>query len=544
MNTPSDAGSPLSVWAPLRRTVFRNRIIAAFVSDTGSWMQDTAGTWLMTTLTASPLYIALMQTAGSLPVFLLGLPAGAMADILDRRRLLLFWAAWMTAAAALLAVLTLTGWISVTTLLTLTFLLSIGSAMNGPAWQGVVPELVPREELPSAIAMGSAGFNMARAVGPALGGLVVAAFAVVAVGAGTVYWLNAVSFLGVMWVFYRWRRTPVFKSELPAERLAGSLRSAIRYARHAPALQTVLIRSFIHTFCVSGMWALLAVVVREDLRGDALGFGIMNGCIGIGAVTAAVFLPRLRQRLSADRIMTLSAAVFVVTLLVMAWLHMSAPLVAVLILGGMSWTSSASCMNIAVQLSVPGWVLARALGIYQMVFMGGLALGSAFWGAVADHAGTPIALSAAAVGLAVAWPLAKRYPLPMGGESDLSPGRTTSISRLGAQLVVKPDPEAGPVLITVTFKIDPAKAQEFIRAAHELGRVRRRDGAIRWAIYSDPTDPSRYMETYLVESWLQRQRQIERFTVADHAIRSRVFSFHIGPEPPGVSHMILAQNPP
>jgi len=163
---------------------------------------------------------------------------------------------------------------------------------------------------------------------------------------------------------------------------------------------------------------------------------------------------------------------------------------------------------------------------------------------VADHAGTPIALSAAAAGLVVAWPLAKRYPLPMGGESDLSPGRTTSISRLGAQLVVQPDPEDGPVLITVTFKIDPAKAQEFIRAAHELERRRTRDAANRKAIYSDPTDPSRYMETYLVESWLQRQRQIERFTVADHAIRSRVFSFHVGSEPPAVSHMILAQNPP
>jgi len=507
-------------------------------------MQDTAGTWLMTTLTASPLYIALMQTAGSLPVLLLGLPAGAMADMLDRRRLLLFWAAWMTAAAAVLAVLTLTGWISIAALLALTFLLSIGSAMNGPTWQGVIPELVPREELPSAIAMGSAGFNIARAVGPALGGLVVAGFVSVTVGAGTVYWINAASFLGVMWVIYRWRRTPVFRSELPAERLAGSLRSAIRYARHAPALRTVLIRAFIHTFCVSGMWALLAVVVREDLRGDALGFGIMNGCIGLGAVTAAVFLPRLRHHLSADRIMTVSAIVFVVTLLVMAWLHMSVPLIAVLILGGMSWTSSASCMNIAVQLSVPGWVLARALGIYQMVFMGGLALGSAFWGAIADHAGTPIALTAAAAGLIAAWPLAKRYPLPMGGEADLSPGRTTSISRLGAQLVIQPDPEDGPVLITVTFRIDPARAKEFIRAAHELGRVRRRDGALRWAIYSDPTDPSRYMETYVVESWLERQRQIERFTVADHAIRNRVFGFHIGPEPPVVSHMILAQNPP
>ena len=241
-----------------------------------------------------------MQTAASLPVLLLGLPAGALADILDRRRLLLFWVSWMVVAAAMLGVLTVTGWIGVWSLLILTFLLSVGSAMNGPTWQGIVPELVPREEIPSAIAVNSAGFNISRAVGPAAGGLMVAAFATVTAGAGVVYWLNAFSFIGVLTVLYRWKRTPLFKSELPAERLVGSMRAALRYARHAPALQSVLIRALLQTFCVSGMWALLAVVAREDLRGGALGYGIMNGCIGLGAVTAAVLLPRLRTQLSAD----------------------------------------------------------------------------------------------------------------------------------------------------------------------------------------------------------------------------------------------------
>ncbi|HXX64257.1 MAG TPA: MFS transporter, partial [Bacteroidota bacterium] len=308
--------------------------------------------------------------------------------------------------------------------------------------------------------------------------------------------------------------------------------------------QAVLIRAFIQTFCVSAMWALLAVVVREDLKGGALGFGIMNGCIGLGAVTAAILLPRLRQRMSADTILKAGALIFVVTLVVMAWVHFSLPLILVLILGGMAWTSSASCMNIAVQLSVPAWVQARSLGVYQMVFNGGLAAGSAFWGAVADNSSTPLALSLAAVGLLATWPIARRFPLPMGGENDISPGRLGALRQEMSGVHAVLDPDEGPVLVTVAFRIDPARAEEFIRAAHELGRVRCRDGAFRWSLYRDPSDPGRFTETYLLESWIDRQRQIERFTVADREIRDNVFSFHIDPDPPVVSRLVLAQNPP
>ena len=252
-----------SVWSPLRRPLFRDRLVASVISNTGSWMQDTAGAWLMTTLTASPFLIALMQTAASLPVLLFGLPAGATADILDRRRLLLVWASWMLVVAAILSFLTLGGWIGAWSLLALTFLLSAGSAMNGPTWQAIVPELVPRGELPEAIALNSAAFNIARAIGPAAGGLMVAAFVSTSVGAGAVFLINALSFIAVVVVIYRWKRTPLFTSALPAERLWASMRAGLRYTRFAPAMRSILIRAFLQTFFVSGMWALLAVVAKQ-----------------------------------------------------------------------------------------------------------------------------------------------------------------------------------------------------------------------------------------------------------------------------------------
>lgn len=544
MASQSQTDGATNAWSPLRRPLFRDRLVASVISNTGSWMQDTAGTWLMTALTSSPLLIALMQTAATLPVLLFGLPAGAMADIFDRRRLLLFWAAWMLVAAALLSALTLAGWTTAWSLLGLTFLLSLAAGMNGPTWQAIVPELVPRKELPEAIALNSAAFNLARAVGPALGGLTVAAFATVWRGAGLVFLLNALSFIAVLVVIYRWRRTPFFKSSLPAERLAGSIRSGLRYARFEPAVQSILVRAFIQTFCVSGMWALLAVVAKENLRRGAMGYGILNGCIGLGAVLGAMLLPRLRRRVPPDGIVSGSALVFVLTLLVMAWIHHWLPLVLVLILGGMAWTSTASSFNIAVQLSVPAWVQARSLGIYQMVFQGGMALGSAFWGGVAEHFGTAAALSAAAGALLATLPVGRRFSVGAGLDRDHSPGPLArALTRSAPQLVIEPNPEAGPVLVMVTFRIDPARAAEFIRVARELGRVRRRNGAVRWALFSDPADPAHYLETYVLESWLARERQLERFTVADRALRDQVFAFHTGAAPPAVSRLILAQAP-
>src|ERR1700744_2950749 len=314
--TPSPRSSGFE---PLRSPLFRNLWIASTVSNLGGWMQDTAGTWLMPVLTTSPLLIALMQTAASLPVLCLGLLAGATADVFDRRKLLIFWQAWMLASVAILAVLTFLGHVSPWALLAFTFLLNIGSAMNNPAWQAIVPELVPRELIPDTVSLNAASNNLARAVGPALGGLMVAGFQRVHTGAGSVFALNALSFAGVIWVLVNWKRIPLFKSALPSERIAGSIRSGLRYVRYAPDLQASLVRAFVFTFFISAIWSLLAVVARRDLKQGPLGYGILNGSLGLGAVVAATTLHRLRQRFSADQILGAATLYNVGVLLVLAF---------------------------------------------------------------------------------------------------------------------------------------------------------------------------------------------------------------------------------
>src|SRR6202041_3121299 len=284
----------LSGFEPLGIPLFRDLWLASIVSNLGGWMQDTAGTWLMTVLTTSPPLIALMQTAGSLPVVIFGLLAGATADIFDRRRLLIFWQAWMLTAVAILSVLTFFDIVSPWILLTLTFLLNIGTAMNSPAWQAIMPEVVPRAQLPDAISLNSAGFNLARALGPALGGLAIALYARATTGAASVFLLNSLSFVGVILVLYRWQRNPHFKSALPAERIRGSVRSGIRYLRYAPMLQAAFVRTLLFTLFVSAVWALLAIVAKRDLHQGAMGYGILNGSMGFGAVIGATLLPRGR----------------------------------------------------------------------------------------------------------------------------------------------------------------------------------------------------------------------------------------------------------
>jgi len=523
---------------PLHLPIFRKLWIASTVSNLGGWMQDTAGTWLMTVLTTSPLLIALMQTAASLPVVVLGLFAGATADIFDRRRLMLFWQAWMLSAVALLSVLTFFNIISPWVLLALTFLLNIGTAMNSPAWQAIMPELVPREQLPDAVSLNSAGFNLARAVGPALGGLAVAAFTHADTGAAWTFSLNALSFVGVILVLYQWRRKPAFKSALPAERIRGSMRSGLRYIQYAPPLRAALARAFIFTSFVSAVWALLAVVAARDLHQGALGYGILNGSMGLGAVVGATSLPRVRRQFSADSIIAISTGVFIGTLLILAFVRYPLIIIPVLLVAGFAWTSTMSTFNLAVQVSAPHWVQARALGTYQMVFSGGMALGSVIWGLLAEHLSTPISLATAAGGLLVTLPLSMRLHVLRGEQPDLSPMRKDFIVPC---LALEPEMNDGPVRILIDYCVEPEDYNDFVHSIHKLRDVRLRDGAMRWGVFQDANDPRRLNETFVMESWIDYLRQRERFTASDREIRDRVISFHRGNGPPRITHTIYAK---
>ena len=528
----------LNGFEPLSVPLFRDLWLASIISNLGGWMQDTAGTWLMTVLTTSPLLIALMQTAASLPVVILGLLAGATADIFDRRRLLIFWQGWMLSAVALLALLTYLDIISPWILLILTFLLNIGTAMNSPAWQAIVPEVIPREQLPDAVSLNSAGFNLARALGPALGGLAIALFARATTGAASVFLLNSLSFVGVIWVLYRWQRRPFFKSALPSERIQGSMRSGLRYIRYSPMLQAALVRTLIFTVFVSAVWALLAIVAKRDLHQGAMGYGILNGSMGFGAVIGATLLARVRRILSADNIIATATGVFVATLVILALVRIPWIIIPMLIAGGFAWTSCMSTLNLAVQVSVPTWVQARALGAYQMVFSGGMALGGVLWGFIAEHVSTSKSLMCAAVGLAVTLPLSLRFHVLRGAQPDFSPHLyTLPLPKLSAAW----EDTAGPVRVSIEYRIDLPDYAAFTQAIHRLRDVRLRDGAIRWGVYQDAADLSHLNETFITESWLEYQRQRERFTASDREIRERVWSFHRGSETPRVSFMFYAK---
>jgi MFS family permease len=522
-----DRPEPPSALAPLRSPVFRALWIAALVSNIGTWMQSVGAVWQVGNQSGSAALVALVQTAVSLPIVLLALPAGAAADVVDRRRLLLLTQTWMLVSAAALCVATVLGLASPAAVLALPFLLGLGNAANAPAWQATIPELVGGRLLAPAVALNSAGFNIGRAIGPALGGLVVAA-----AGPAAVFGLNALSYLGVLAVLWRWRRPP--QDKLGAgEQMLGAIGAGIRYVRFAPLLRAVLLRTALFILPASALWALLPVVARGALGLDATGFGLLLGALGIGSVAGAVVLPRLRRAVPIDRRVVAATCLYALATVVLAVVGSALVVGLAMVAAGMAWLAILTSFNVATQTAVPRWVRARGLAVYLLVFQGGLAVGSALWGVVAGRVGERTALLAAAASFGLGLLAALRWRLQGIGALDLTPS-----VRPEPVTVLDPEPDDGPVLVLVRYRVDLARAEEFASAMRAMRRVRRRDGAYRWGLFEDVADPSCFVETYVVRSWAEHLRQHERFTAEDLAIRERVRSFHIGDDPPAVSHFI------
>jgi MFS family permease/quinol monooxygenase YgiN len=524
-----------SPWRPLGQPVFRALWTASLASNVGTWMHDASAAWLMTTLVPSPLMVSLMQTATSLPFFLLALPAGALADIVDRRRLLIATQAWMLSTATALGVCTLWEHTGPWTLLGLTFAIGLGNALNAPAWQATTPELVPADELPAAVALGGVSVNVARAVGPALGGLLVAAL-----GAGWVFLLNAASFLGVVAVLVRWRREVNVTSRLPPEDVPGAMRAGMRYVRHSAPFRAVLVRTAAFVVPASALWALLPLLARNALGLSAVGYGSLLGCLGAGAIAGAVGLPRIRARVSSDRLVVAATVAFAAVSLALPFA--GSPLVAglVLVAGGIAWMAAMSTLNVAAQNAVPAWVRARALAVGLLALQGGLALGGLLWGTVASRAGMPRALEAGAAVLVAAAAATKRFGLHGLSNLDLRPDPRWTLPQTACELAG----DEGPVLVTLEYHVAPGDAPAFLEAARRLEPIRRRDGAIRWNVYRDTEDPARWVETFVVESWLEHLRQHERITASDRVVLDGARRFHRGAEGPRVRHYVAGHLEP
>jgi MFS family permease len=522
----------LSLWRPLRASTFRNLMIADVASDMGTFMQSVAAAWLMVSMHASPLYVALTQTASALPFFLFALPAGAIGDIVDRRKLILFTEIWMAAIAILLAGMTLGGVLTPILLLLLTFALSVGDAIESPTWRAVLPELVSNEDLPAAAALNGIEFNIARAIGPALGGIIIAV-----ASAGTALLANAASFLWVIFVVARWKRPVNNRTTLP-ETISGATMAALRYVRYSPAIRILILRSGVLIFFASAFLALLPSVAHE-VSHSAIGYGFLLGCFGLGALLGAVAMQRLRTRWSSEALVSGGVLVFGATTMATGSFRALPILCIVMLIGGAAWILFISVFNVLILNYAPDWVRARVLAVSMMVIQGAMAAGSAVWGGLATKAGIHGALMLAGLATVLSTLTALVWKLP-ASSVDLTPWIDWQLPMILRQY---PGPaDLGPIIVTVEYRVDADNVAVFLEAINGYGRIRRRDGAYRWGIYRDMEDPDRYLETFLVDSWAEHLRQHERSTRADREVTERLLSYTRGA--PTVHHLAYVAEAP
>jgi MFS family permease len=507
---------------------------AQFVSNIGGWMQAVGAQWLMLSLTTAATPVALIQTAASLPVLLFAVPAGAVGDLVDRRRFLLVAQTFMLLAALALGVLALAGLVTPLVLLALVFALGAGQAWTSPTWQTLQPELVPAAERPQAIALGSVNMNLARAVGPAIGGLLVAA-----TSAGSVFLINAATFLAVIAVIARWRGGARSPGAVAPEHVGEAIRAGGRYVAASPALRVVLLRAALFVFFASSIWALLPLTARSQLHLGSGGYGLLLGCVGLGAVAGAALLPRLRRHTSPGALLTIGSLAVGGLALVLAYVRVTALVGLALALGGTAWILVLSTLNSLYQSSLPAWVKARGMGFYLIVFQGGNAIGSAVMGVGAQQVGLSATLLAAAIGLALGPLVGLRFPFRPLAPAELLPAGDWPPPALSGA-----NPPEGPVMVSVEYWPKPELQQKFLAALYDARHSRRRTGASSWRVWQDSAEPGRFVEQFVVGSWQEHLRQHERVSARDQERLDAIRTMSDPGRPTNVTHWLAPRAGP
>lgn len=520
---------------PLRHAVFRTLWIATLASNIGLWIQNTGAGWLMTTLDPDPVMVSLVQAASLLPVFLLALPAGALADIIDRRVFLIGAQAWILASAIVLAVLTGSDLIGPWGLLALTFCIGAGNAMSFPAWAATTPELIPKEDLVGAIALNGISFNIARAIGPALGG-----FAIAWAGTEAAFVLNAVSFLWLIVALFLWK-PEVRRQRMPSEHLVSAMRAGLRFVRATPAMHAAIIRSCTFFLFTAAIWGLMPLFVRQQLRLGPESFGLMLAAMGCGAVAAGFMLPMARQRYNRDQIVFGASLLAAAGMGLLALSRHWAPAVVAMLMFGAAWISAGATLSASAQLAAPSWVRARAIAIYQLTFFGAMALGSVFAGWLGTHFGVAPGLGILAAGcglcafLVRGWALEGRAaaPAPEGADAPFLPRPAAAASELRTVL----HENSNRVLEVVRYRIDPAQREDFLATMRQVRLVRLRSGAMLWRLYEDVAQPEVFAELWAVETWTEHLREQGRLTPEDRGVLARAALFQQEGQPEAARYL-------
>ncbi len=523
-------GATSSLWSPFRHRTFTVIWSATVVANIGSWMYSAASAWLMTSLDSDPRLVSLVQVATTLPMFLFAIPAGALADIVNKRRFLIRGESFIALTATAFATLVWLDRITPTTLLLFIFLVEAGSAATAPAWQSVVPQLVPRQDLSAAVAVNSVGINISRALGPALGGLLTAGL-----GIAAPFWVNSVSNVGTIGALVAWRSPEHQSSQLPAELITHAIRTGIRHARYNRHLRATLVRTTAFFFFASCYWALLPLVARNQIGGGATLYGVLLGAIGASAIGGAFALPWLKATLGPNRVVAAGSIGTTLAMVLFGAAHRPLAAFAASIIAGVSWIAVVATLNVSAQFALPEWVRGRGLAIYVTAMFGALTLGSVAWGQVARNGGVPMAHFLAAAGALLVIPLTWRWQLQSGAGVDLTPSMHWPTPVVSQNV----ESDTGRVLVTVEYRIKDEERSAFLAALDHLSHERRADGAYAWGIFEDVADSGRFLETFFIESWIEHLRQHERVTNADRVLQDNIQ--HLLKSEPTVTHLIAPE---